>query len=397
MPDVEGMSLSHARTLLGLLGLQSSGVDASAAGREPEHSVQWTVVGQEPAAGTAADADEEVELRVLRRDERPGEILTMTAEEVEDKHSYDLALDYLGLTVREAQGLARSVDSELRLRDIDGDRVDDSDVEDDWVVIGQEDPPGSSAAGSVGVRVVPPSAPEADQIPERHPASWDGVTKYFGMVTGFETEDPEDHRVANVMIDDTPVLMVFIEPFDAVCEGDVDTSVAVEDRNRVLPIGTPVIATALTSGYWNEGGFVHPVAHLNPEDPVADSTNEQLVRLGSWIPDVPGVFANQFDMTTTSSPTYFTNPAAFEDLPPVARSHLLRIIDAGNSAAGLQTGSVGGCVVAAIEEARLEAEAEAERKAVMDAWLVEYQRKVDSGYFRASCRDGDGDGVCYER
>ncbi|MBH0083721.1 hypothetical protein I6E60_09765 [Salinibacterium sp. SWN167] len=38
----------------------------------------------------------------------------------------------------------------------------------------------------------------------------------FSMVTGFETEDPEDHRVTNVMIDYTPVPMVFIEPFDPV-------------------------------------------------------------------------------------------------------------------------------------------------------------------------------------
>ena len=39
--------------------------------------------------------------------------------------------------------------------------------------------------------------------------------KYFGIVTGFATEDAEDHRVADVQINGTPVPMVFITPFDA--------------------------------------------------------------------------------------------------------------------------------------------------------------------------------------
>jgi hypothetical protein len=37
-------------------------------------------------------------------------------------------------------------------------------------------------------------------------------------------------------------------------------------------------------------------------------------------------------------------------------------------------GPVGSCVAAAIEHARLEAETDAERKAVMDAWWIEYTR-----------------------
>ena len=397
VPDVEGMSLSHARSLLKLSGLKSSAADASRADRDLEYPVQWTVVRQEPAAGTLAKSPEKVTLIVLHRDERPDDVLKMSANDVQDIEPHIPSLDYLGLTVAKARDLASSADTEIKFRDGEDERLDDSDVEDDWVVISQEDPPGAPSFGTVRVRVVPTSAPEADQIPEHHPASWDGVTKYFGFVTGFATEDAADHRVADVLIDGTPVPMVFIEPFDAVCEDDVDASVAVADRNKVLPIGTRVVATALTRGYWNEGGFIHPVAQLNPEDMAADSTNEQLVRIGSWIPDVPGVFDNQFDLTMTTSPTYFTNPAAMKKLTPVAQQHLMHIIDAGNSAAGLQAGAVGSCVATAIERARLEAEAEKEQKAVMDAWLIEYQRKVDSGYFRSSCRDGDGDGVCHER
>ena len=54
VPDVEGMSLSHARSLLKISGLKSSAADASAADRDLEYPVQWTVVRQEPAAGTFA-------------------------------------------------------------------------------------------------------------------------------------------------------------------------------------------------------------------------------------------------------------------------------------------------------------------------------------------------------
>lgn len=396
VPDVEEMSLPHARELLKLAGLRSEGVDASAADRTVEHPEQWAVISQMPAAGTLIARDGEVILQVLRRGERSDEVLAMAGEEVDAMFTHDLALDYFGLTASEAEGLAASVDSKLRFVDLSGDRLDDSEVEDEWIVVGQDELPGSSAGGNMEVTLVSPSAPEVTKIPELHPLSWEGVAKYFGVVTGFETDDPGDHRVANVLIDNSPVPMVFIEPFDAMCEDGADASAAVSDRNKVLPIGTMVIATALTIGYWNEGGFIHPTAQIDPEDSVADSTNEQLVRLGSWIPDVPGVFSNEFDLTTTGSPTYFSNPAAIEDLTPIARSHLMRIIGAGNSAAGLQTGPIGGCVATAIERARLEAEAEAERKQVMDAWFVEYQRKVDSGFFQSTCRDGDGDGVCHE-
>jgi hypothetical protein len=398
VPDLEGLSLSHANALLKFSGLKSKKSDASAADRKVGYSVQWKVVGQEPSAGVTVKTGKKVELLVVKRDERPDEVLEMSAREVKKQFSGGITLDYLGLTVKEARDRAERADSELRFRDKAGDEIDSSAVGDKWVVVAQEDLPGSGASKNVFVRAVRPSAREVDRIPKQHPESFEGVTRYFGVVTGFETEDPNDYSVANVLIDGAVVPMVFIQPFAAACKDNVDATSAVADRNRVLPIGTKVVATALTSGYWNEGGFVRPVAQLNPADPFADSTNEQLVRLGSWVPDIPGIFESEFDLTTATGPTYVTNPSAYEGLTPIAQGHLLRIIDAGNWTAGQQLGPVGECVVAAIAEARVRAQSQADQKAALDAWEIEYQRRKDAGEYRTTgrCRDGDGDGVCGE-
>ena len=116
-----------------------------------------------------------------------------------------------------------------------------------------------------------------------------------------------------------------------------------------------------------------------------------------WDGMIPGLMAKKFDAVIASmsiteerkkqvdfSDKYYTTPLAVV-VPKDSTLKGVGVEDMKGKVVGAQ---------AATTQAEFAARA-AETEERMRLWEEEYQRRLASGYY--SCRDGDGDGVCYER
>jgi hypothetical protein len=162
---------------------------------------------------------------------------------------------------------------------------------------------------------------------------------------------------------------------------------ALAAKADLLPIGTRVLVVRAEDR--GHAAFVHllPAGSNTPDPPPPGaSANELLVASGHWEP-------SGFQIADEDEATGVYGIQYPDSLSPVQAEYAPLIIAAGNTAKSARTAGYGSCV------AELEKE-EAEQR----AWLEEAERQAEeddrrrrtSGGGGGYCRDGDGDGICYE-
>ncbi|GAB3349560.1 hypothetical protein [Modestobacter lapidis] len=215
-----------------------------------------------------------------------------------------------------------------------------------------------------------------------------GEMTFIGTVTSHDPYNPNQLEV-----DSADVKLNLIGPVDGGCFNAEQSlrEQAMAAKESMLPVGTRVlVAMADDSGDW---AFVHllPAGSDTPEPPApAASVNEQLVAGGFWEPD--GFELDDDD----SEPATTTFAIRYADvLSPVQVQYAPLIVAAGNATKAARTTGYGTCL-AEFEQAeaeRLVREEESRRE--FEEWNRRY-RNSGGGGGGGYCRDGDGDGICYE-
>ena len=204
--------------------------------------------------------------------------------------------------------------------------------------------------------------------------------------------------------------LAMVMPFDPASCGAADPDALRKAREALedaLPIGSRVLAVPAGISALNKERFFHRLSGPGnvPEPlPPAGSVSEELVATGTWVPDSQHYFDDRpFDVESVSiygpdfkAPTpitaYDLSAPYFED-GDYAREYSDRILSAANTA--LNTTLIGqACQDSYTAFVKREVKESKEQDRETEAWLkkMEEDRKRGGG-----CRDGDGDGICYER
>ena len=218
--------------------------------------------------------------------------------------------------------------------------------------------------------------------------------EFVGQVTGYEQPSEGWYEATTIFVDDKKIELDLIWPYYASC---IENRLLQRDSlasarkalEATLPIGTRVLVVS-------SGPEKTPLSFLHKLDanstrpakkPPLESVNELLVRTGFWVPFEKGFEFDQYNYGATYgvfNSDYLT--AKQEEYAPL-------ILAAGNKARAETTGAMSICVTLTINE-------------TMNNFYLglafsredeERRRLVAIKSRSSSCRDGDGDGVCYER
>jgi len=208
------------------------------------------------------------------------------------------------------------------------------------------------------------------------------------------------------------VRLDMVMPFVPGSCGGSDRNAELEARGaleRLLPIGSTVLAIRGGEDARAEDRFLHVLA--TPESipdppPPAGSVNEALVATGTWVPDGTRYYYDDrpFDAQSVSSSIIgpkFQAPEPITQYDPSAvyfkpndygRKYSDRIIEAANEALRSTTP---GLACRDAYSAYVENEVKQAKKDDREfrEWQAEMERQRESW----TCRDGDGDGICFER
>ena len=240
---------------------------------------------------------------------------------------------------------------------------------------------------------VTPAASQIQQVTEN---------SFIGRVTGYgvDTESYGGDDQNTVYIDNRRVDLDLIWPYSANCmeremvQDDAFAS-ARDALEQTLPIGQRVlvILSNYENGKWvgdeNEG-FIHILEDGDkPEvSPPADSVNERLVLTGYWVPEGMGIDLDAYEFNAQYgkfSPEY---------LSQTQEEYLPHIFDAGNKARRLLTGAMPICSALALDY-------EIDTFYISVAYSRDDEEKNRLVRIERNkpvyCRDGDGDGICFER
>ena len=227
------------------------------------------------------------------------------------------------------------------------------------------------------------------------------VDQYIGTVTGYgvDTQGYGGDNQNTVYVDNKRVDLDLIWPYSAGCMErevlqDRAFSSAREALERTLPIGQRVLV--VLSNYENgelvgdaSKGFIHilekgDALKINPP---ADSVNERLILTGYWVPHGMGIEFDAYDFNAryvSSNPEYLTQ---------TQERYLPHLFEAGNKARTAQVGALPICSVLAFDyeidsfyDGVSFSRNDEEKKRL---WWIEQNKPV-------YCRDGDGDGICFE-
>ncbi len=250
-----------------------------------------------------------------------------------------------------------------------------------------------------------PAAPTSSPAPTYTVDPDDSHTdeaEFIGVVTGYENPEGDygfGCDVTNcIAVDHAAVNLAMIDTWEFSCiePSGLNRDTAITAKQDALPIGTVVrVVRNGTPGQssYNYGGFIHVV---NEATGVAAETsvNEQLVAGGFWVPlytwSNSDLIGNPYAETTI----YAAKDTLYTEVEAEYAPHL---IDAANAA---RTQAIGGQAICVQQLAD-----KAEADAAFWAWYAESVRQGDLWYANwlkehpggVTCRDGDGDGVCYER
>jgi hypothetical protein len=224
-----------------------------------------------------------------------------------------------------------------------------------------------------------------------------------GTVTGY-SEDNE-----SVVVDGTKYIE--LDLISVVSRDDCDaTSIdwkdkAVQAKKTLLPVGQRVLiawSEPPTTKYGLEAedglegiGFLHLLPETSdiPEvAPPRSSANELLVRTGYWMPDDFGIS----DPGEYSKATYKLSKDRY--MTPVQNKYAPYLVKAGNSARKTKSGNYEKCFgpFATRQEETAWYAAEADRIVAEGEAEAERDRKNRPPGPPVYCRDGDGDGICFE-
>jgi len=299
----------------------------------------------------------------------------------------------IGLTPDEAEIVAEDLGFELVFRDLDGDRPWIV-VSDNWVVVAQDEAPEGtnlSANSIIDFTVMKKDDPRADKLIVANSTDPKHALerRFTGYVTAYGAAG--EGLPTTVMVDEAVVEIDLIQPVPDGCSSSAGYAGALQAKERTIPIGTRVLVerAELRGG----DAYLHLVDGGVPAaGETAGSVNELLVRSGWWTPEsaFQGGLGSMYDKAVFVG----FEPATYWSHTRLAYAQAIAV--AGNEVTPhIIEGGIAECRRIAETDQAEYAVVEAERKREFDRWYAEYERRVASGYY--SCRDGDGDGVCYER
>jgi len=218
--------------------------------------------------------------------------------------------------------------------------------------------------------------------------------KFVGRVTGYEEPSEGFYEATSIYVDEKRVELDLIWPYYATCiENETlqekSLASAREALEVTLPIGSMVLVVS-SGPEISPLSFVHKIDNDSGKpyrDPPLESVNELLVLTGFWVPFEKGFEFDEYTYGATYgvfNPDYLT--AKQQEYAPI-------ILRAGNKARSEKTGAMPICTTLAINESL-----KTFYLGFSFAREDEEQRRLEAIKSRSSsCRDGDGDGVCYER
>lgn len=247
------------------------------------------------------------------------------------------------------------------------------------------------------------STETAPEVKGSETASPYGESEFLGKVTGYgkDVDSFGGDRETTVYVDEKRVDLDLIWPYSAGCmerETLQDNAFlsARDSLQKVLPIGTRVLV--IRSNFENEEwigdyeyGFIHILkkgSEVPQTAPPQDSVNERLVLTGFWVPSAMGF---EFDVYKFGA-TYGTFEPKYLSAKQIEYAPL--ILEAGNKARSAQVGAMPVCSTLALDYqidffySQVSAFRDDEEEDRL--WWVERRKP-------RNCRDGDGDGICYER
>lgn len=225
---------------------------------------------------------------------------------------------------------------------------------------------------------------------------------FVGVITGYSNAskgEPGD-KITSVYVNETKVDLDLIWPYSAQCVErdlikDQAYSSAQDALESLLPIGQKVLVlySNFEDGKWvgdRSDAFLHLLetdAEAPKKDPPADSVNELLVRTGYWVP------LDGFDFDPYS-PTAVYAISEYAEFSKRQSQYVPLIIKAGDETRTEKIGGQAICYGFALDYQIdfFYKQVSAFRNDEEKNRLLWIERRKSSG-----CRDGDGDGICYER
>jgi hypothetical protein len=225
--------------------------------------------------------------------------------------------------------------------------------------------------------------------------------EFVGTVTGYARPDISADPITSVTVDEKRYELDLIWPYSVSCvDGELAESKAFssaeDELRKILPIGQKVWVkrTTYENGEWigdRNLVAIHILADgetaPNPSPP-AESVNEKLVETGYWVPFGLGVDFDRF------SPISTWGKYDSEYLSATQEMYLPLLSEAANPLRLAAVGPHAECITSALnyqidnfnQQLSFFRNNEEENR----LWWI--QKLKSNG-----CRDGDGDGVCYER
>lgn len=201
------------------------------------------------------------------------------------------------------------------------------------------------------------------------------------------------------------VKLAFVAPRElSECGGDYAPKMkitALEALQNALPIGSQVLAVPASDSD-SEKRFLHiwPLAGDSPSElPPNRSINEELVATGAWMPfdyamDIP---YETYDAQVSEGAKVEPYPKKFAlgQLSYLDEGYIgdyLHLLLAAGDKALVSTVPGQQCTDAFHRYLKNKVKEQKEYDREMERWRWEYEHNNSGGY----CRDGDGDGICYE-
>lgn len=303
---------------------------------------------------------------------------------------------FVGMNLEEAREAAKRL--RLTLREEDERNERGIWMASNWTVVWQDIAPGSSEREGAWVEVrVLKNDEVTDEVTKTLAYDLHNEERMFtGVITGYEREGTID--VSTVLVDAAPVTLDLVQPLAPACGAPLKDGydAARAELERELPIGQRVLVVMSERG--KSDGFVHVLGDSGAEPAVArpaDSVNERLVRTGWWVPDSVqmegGIGVSGYGSETVAflpyTPRYPAESQAVDYVGHIAR--------AGDEAVAQYVGTVGDCRRAAEADADAYVASWQQSEREREKSIAEMERRISSNYY--FCRDGDGDGICYER
>lgn len=309
---------------------------------------------------------------------------------LDERYDDYLMPDVVGMPLDEAKTLLDKWDPYLKEEDASGDGRR-AWADGNWTVVSQHPLPGAPQTSGRGVDLGILKHEEVGDSLDDLPAEDRHV--YDRVFTGTVTAHGEYPR--QLFVDGAELQLDLVAPIAEGCgiEYIDGTDSAYAAQLATIPLGARVLVVRSEQG--DDRAFVHVLVddQLVAEPPL-ESANEALVRTGWWAPEsnpFDGGFSENLDQSVSfdvwSTDGYGLTETQMKYAPLIAA--------AGNEGVDASAAGLGLCREAAERQADQWVKQQAEVKESIRRWTLEHERRVREGYY--SCRDGDGDGVCYER